>query len=239
MKLIITENYEEMSKIAASYFISEASKGYEKRVNFAITGGSTPKRMYEILEPIIKDNPIPYVHYYNFDEIPVKEEEGVTITSLRNYFFSPCKIDDKNIEIFSEKNYTTYDKKIKDDGGLDAIMIGLGPDGHFCGNLSGTFDTFDLGCRSYSTRLTKKLEDRIAFLCGGYDKMTNQTVTFGPTTVMNAKRIIMIVNGTKKAEILKKAIEGPIDVKVPSSILRLHPDFTIIADKEAASLLNK
>lgn len=239
MNLIITKDYENMSRVAAMELMGWIAKGKEKRLNLAITGGSTPIRMYEIIQDFLKENAFEKIHYYNFDEIPVKHAPSLTIESLYRLFYRPCQIDESQIEVFNEHNYQTYDEKIAQDGGIDMIMIGLGLDGHFCGNLSGTLDGFDEGCRAVSNYLNETIETRLAFLSGGKENMADYYVTFGPSTVMRAKKIVMIVSGIKKAKILKKVLEGPICEEVPSSILRLHPNFTIIVDEEAASLLNK
>lgn len=237
MNLIIAEDYENMSRTAAMELMGWIMKGKGKRVNLAVTGGKTPARMYEIIRDFLKDNRFENVHYYNFDEIPVKGGPSLTIDTLNRLFFHPCMIDGAQIEIFDEKNYMHFDKKLKEDGGIDMIMLGLGSDGHFCGNLSGTLNGFGEGCRAVSNHLNEGIEKRLAFLSGGMDKMTDYYVTFGPATVMGCKNIVMIVSGTEKAEILKKVLEGPVCEEIPSSLLRLHPNFTVIADKEAASLL--
>lgn len=237
MKLIIKENYEEMSLEAAGLLLNEIEKGKTRRTNIAITGGKTPKRMYEIIKgnPIISDSKL--THYYNFDEIPVKNEEGLTIRSLKEYFYLPNNIDDKQIEIFDCNNYLNYDAKIEQDGGLDMVMMGLGMDGHFCGNLLGTLNCYGEGCRAVDNHLNETIEKRIAYLCGGEDKMGDYYVTFGPLTVMHAKKLVMIVSGKEKAEILNKVLNDPICKKIPSSILRLHPDFTVLCDKDASQYL--
>lgn len=136
MNLIITQDYENMSKIAAMELMGWITRAKNKRVNLAVTGGSTPVRMYEIIQTFLKDNKFENVHYYNFDEIPIKGEPSLTIESLHRLFFHPCSIDKAQIEIFNEKNYMDYDAKLTADGGIDMIMLGLGLDGHFCGNLS-------------------------------------------------------------------------------------------------------
>lgn len=239
MNLIVTENYENMSRVAAMELMGKIVEGKEKRVNLSVTGGKTPVRMYEIIREFLKDNRFENVHYYNFDEIPVKGGSGLTMDTLRRLFFQPCRIDEAQIDVFDEKNYMHYDKKLEEDGGIDMIMLGLGPDGHFCGNLSGTLNGFGEGCRAVSNHLNERIEKRLAFLSGGMDKMADYYVTFGPATVMGCKKIVMIVSGMEKAEILKKVLEGPICEEIPSSLLRLHPDFTVIADKDAVSLLGK
>lgn len=62
--------------------------------------------------------------------------------------------------------------------------------------------------------------------------------TMGPKSLMRVKHLVMIVNGKEKAEILKKVLDSPITDELPATVLKLHPNFTIICDKDAASLLN-
>lgn len=238
MRIIKTKDYDEMSRITASYLLGYLTKGYERRMNLAITGGSTPLKTYEYVRDMMNGAPLPDVHYYNFDEIPVKGGEPATLASLKELYFDPCNIPENKIEVFHEENYKDYDNKIAEDGGLDLVLMGLGSDGHFCGNVPETFDDFGLGCRSIDCRMTDHLKDLIAGACGGEDKMPDSFVTFGPTTVMAARKLILIVNGEKKAGILKKVLEGPITPSVPGSILRLHPDITVIADAQAAKFLD-
>lgn len=239
MNLIIANNYDEMSRIAASYLLGELVKGYERRVNVSITGGSTPAKVYEYVQQVIAGLSIPGVHYYNFDEIPMKGREGATITALRELFYKPCEIPESQIERFDETNYLTYDQKLETDGGLDLMLLGLGGDGHFCGNISGAFKDFGQGCYAVDSYLNEGLTGLLADACGGMNHVPDHFVTFGPSTVMKSRKIILIVNGEKKAEILRKALEEPITPEVPASILRLHPNLTVIVDKEAAFKLKK
>ncbi len=239
MNLIIANDYDEMSRIAASYLLGELAKGYERRVNVSITGGSTPAGTYEYVKQVIAGLSIPGVHYYNFDEIPMKGKDGATLAALRDLFYKPCKIPENQIERFDETNYLSYDQKLEADGGLDLMLLGLGGDGHFCGNISGAFEDFGQGCYTVDSYLNEELTGLLADACGGMENVPEQFVTFGPSTVMKSRKIILIVNGEKKAEILRKALEEPITPKVPASVLCLHPNFTVIADKAAASKLKK
>lgn len=133
MKLIITEDYQEMSRVAAHHLLGYMSK--TRRVNLAITAGSTPKGMYEYLTTLVKGKPwYDNCYFYNFDEIPFrgKEGEGVTITNLRNLFFTPAGIKEENIQKLTIDNYREHDQKLAREGGLDLVVLGLGADGHFC-----------------------------------------------------------------------------------------------------------
>lgn len=92
MKLIVTEDYAEMSLVASHHVLGYITA--PRRVNLAVTAGSTPKKMYEYLTAAIKGKPFySQVHYYNFDEIPFRgqDREGVTISNLRNLFSLPLR----------------------------------------------------------------------------------------------------------------------------------------------------
>lgn len=236
MRVIITKDYEEMSKLAATYVLSYMQS--PKRVNLSITGGSTPKRMYEMLVPEVKDKPYyQHVHFYNFDEIPYRKEdrEGVTISGLRAAFFQPAHINEEQIHKLDQSNYQSQDERIKADGGLDMVILGVGSDGHFCGNLPGT--TL-FGDETSRVENDQRLKDRIL---PEFDNVMEDVpeyyVTMGPRSVMKAKNIVMIASGKKKAEAIKQLLEGTIDQEVPATILTLHPNFTLIIDEDAASLI--
>ncbi|EUJ42965.1 glucosamine-6-phosphate deaminase [Paenilisteria rocourtiae] len=236
MKFIITDSYEEMSTVAGQHLLGYMYQ--DRRVNMSITAGNTPLRMYEQLVPQVKgksyfDN----VHYYNFDEIPLKGtgEPGVTISNLAKSFFTPAGIPSEQIHVLDETNYKTHDERLKADGGLDVMLLGIGADGHFCGNLPDTTDVHD---ETVAVPTTPEMKEILLGEVGGdASKVPDFYVTMGPKAVMQAKNIIMFANGKHKAEIVKKAFFGEITKDVPSSILQLHPSITVILDKDAAELL--
>lgn len=236
MRIIRTKDYEEMSQLGAQYVLSYMLN--EGRVNLSITGGTTPKRMYEILVPLVKDKPqYENVHFYNFDEIPYRKEdrEGVTISGLRELFLTPANIKEENIHKLDHSNYAVHDERIEADGGLDMIILGLGWDGHFCGNLPQTTKFGDLTSR---VECDQRLHDRILEEFDNVEEnVPDYYVTMGPRSIMRAKNLVMIASGKKKAEAVKKLVSGVIDQDVPATILTLHPNLTLIVDEEAASLL--
>lgn len=238
MKIYLTKDYEEMSQVAAQMVLKYMYRNDDKRINLSITAGQTPKRTYEILSEFVKNKPyFENVHYYNFDEIPIKGEKvGVTIRNLTNMYFREAQIPEERIHVLDENNYQGFDRKIEADGGIDMVLMGLGWDGHFCGNLSGTVNSFDEETRAVSTYITDDMAKLLTKSVGGDpEKLFDYYVTYGPKTIMHCKNIIMIVNGKHKAQILKQTLFGPLDLLCPSSLLRLHPNFTLIVDEEAAS----
>lgn len=236
MKVIKVKDYEEMSQVAAENVLGYMYK--EGRVNLSIAGGTTPKRMYEILVPRVKGKEqFKDVHFYNFDEIPYRKEdrEGVTISGLRELFLTPAEIKEENIHKLDHANYTMQDERIKEDGGLEMVILGLGWDGHFCGNLPQTTKFGDLTSR---VECDQRLHDRILEEFNNVEEdVPDYYITMGPRSIMQARNIVMIASGKKKAEAVKKLLSLEVDKNVPATILTLHPHFTLIVDEEALSLV--
>lgn len=234
MKIIVTDTYEEMSKLATSYMLSKMNK--DRRVNIAITGGKTPIEMYNQLIPMVKNKDyFDNVHYYNFDEIPYRnsDREGVTISTLRKYYYTPANIKEDHIHKLTIDNYTKYDQMIKEDGGLDLLVLGLGYDGHFCGNSprKTKWNNMTVKLPIFKEHFQLIADSEFA---GELEAVPDYFVR----SVMMAKELVMIVNGKHKADIAKTVIEGGIDEMIPATILKLHPQLTIIMDKDAASKLD-
>lgn len=237
MKVIITKDYATLSELTAGIVLEKMMES--KRVNLSLTAGSTPEGMYRILldklSKIEMDTSL--INYYNFDEVPLENERyGLTMSTLNEDFYGPAKIAKENIHELNLDNYHTFSRKIIQDGGIDLIVMGIGADGHFCGNMPGTTG-FDKDI--YSVELVPgsdgfQLVEKITGKTPG-----PETVTFGPKTVMGAKQLVLIANGEAKAKIIKQVLEGPVTEEVPSSILTTHPNITVILDQEAAQYLNK
>ena len=112
------------------------------------------------------------------------------------------------------------------------MIIGLGFDGHFCSNAP-RYTPLD----SYTYLIDRK--ERAKYVTG-YNSHPEipYSITMGAKSLMRVKHLIMIVNGKHKAQILKDMLDQPISDALPSTVLKLHPNFTLICDEDAASLLN-
>lgn len=118
-----------------------------------------------------------------------------------------------------DKECAEYETKISAAGGLDLAVLGIGPNGHIAYNEPGTgFDSL--------THLAKLENQKF-----------EHGLTMGIKTIMNAKKIILLAKGANKAGIIKRAVEGQVDVSCPASVLQQHPDVTWLLDPAAASLL--
>lgn len=233
MKLIIEESYEKMSESAMMIVLSEMMQ--DKQVNVSLTSGRSPQLMYEMMVPQVKGkHKYSDVQYWLFDENPyVDEEHGPNRNDMQKMFFAPAGIEDERVHIMTPDNYTEYDEQIRLAGGIDVMVIGLGWDGHFCGNCP-RCTPFD----SYTYRIPFPDKQKVNPTYADRPRQP-YTYTMGAKSLMRVRRLVMIVNGKEKAEILKRFIEEPVNEDVPATILKLHSNLTVICDRDAASLLQE
>ncbi|AEF84486.1 conserved hypothetical protein [Treponema primitia ZAS-2] len=237
MKLYFENSYEALSQRAAALLLAAMAR--DRRVNIAITAGNSPRETYSIVTRHINAAPDNYrnVHYYNFDEVPIAgESKGYTLRELDQLYFQPAGIAESQIHPLTCENYTTQDQAIDDAGGLDFMLIGLGADGHFCGNMPYAVKFEE---KIYRIPITREYSwySSLTALCGN-DPVPEWFVTMGAASLMKVRQLVMIVNGLNKAETVKHFFESPVDTAFPASILKLHPNFTVICDKEAVSRLS-
>lgn len=234
MKLIVVEDFEEMSQVSSEIVLGVMHKN--ERVNIAPTTGTTPIGLYKILNKKIKDKPyFDHVHYYSFDETPFKisKKEGRIITKLREMFLSPANIKEENIHPLDQNNFKTRDQELADFGGLDLVILGLGQDGHFCCNFPG-YARFSQ--QTVEIPLKGKLYELYKGVFAEEQEIPDALITMGPSAILASKQLLLMVSGKEKAEACKQALFGEITEEMPGSILRTHPNITIIVDKEAAAL---
>jgi 6-phosphogluconolactonase/glucosamine-6-phosphate isomerase/deaminase len=126
------------------------------------------------------------------------------------------------------------DQFIRDNGGIDIMVVGIGRNGHIGFNEPGIpFENYShvVQLDEVTTTVGQKYFTEATTL--------NQGITLGLQHLLDAKEAILIANGEKKAEVIKKSLEGRISVEMPGSVIRKHNNAAVIIDEEAASLLNK
>ena len=124
-----------------------------------------------------------------------------------------------------------YERTIEELGGVDLQLLGLGHDGHI--GFNEPCDHFPV--RTHEVALTESTRRANARFFAGGDEVPTAAYTMGVGTVMAARRVLMIVTGGDKADILRRAFCGPVTPWVPASILQFHPDVTLICDEAAWS----
>lgn len=127
-----------------------------------------------------------------------------------------------------------YEQAIRDAGGIDLQILGIGRNGHIAFNEPGS----SLASRCRITRLTEHTRQDNSRFFDSIEDVPKYGITQGIGTILGARRLILLAYGQGKAEALAAALEGPVTSAVPASALQLHPDVTIVADEAAASKLN-
>lgn len=232
--MIVSENYQDLSRQAASHLVKKLAES--RRVNIGLPTGNTPTGMYGFLVQYVQLGlPIDHIHFYNIDEYCGVDgtENGTCARYLQDHFYKKAPISKSNIHLLTEETYSQLDRELEESGGLDAVILGIGENGHIAYNEPGT--AFNTNTHILSLTHESKLQHGEEF--GGYDHVPDAAVTMGIKTIMKAKHVILMANGVKKAGILKASLTGPVSEEIPSSILQLHPNIIVFADKEAAEKL--
>ena len=127
-----------------------------------------------------------------------------------------------------------FERRIKDFGGIDLQLLGLGTDGHIAFNEPSS----SLGSRTRIKTLAKStIEDNARFFARIED-VPIYAITMGVGTILEARKILFLANGQQKADAVAKAIEGPVTSMITASALQLHPDVTAYLDRPAAAKLS-
>ena len=208
------------------------------------TTGSSPVGTYKELIAKYEAGDLDFskVRTVNLDEYVglTKDHDQSYAYFMRSNLFDHVNIDPAHINLPDGTNMNAeaeckrYDEVIRSVGGVDLQLLGIGHDGHI--GFNEPHDAFDLGTHCVDLA-QETIEANKRFFDGNVDLVPKQAYTMGIRTIMQARKVLMVVNGAGKAEIVKKAFFGPVTPEVPASILQLHPDFILVADEEALSLI--
>lgn len=241
MKLVVEKDYDTMSLRAARHVTELVKKKPEAVI--CIAAGDTPKLTCDLIVQIAKKENIDFSHcfFISLDEwvgIPPKNE-GSCQYFLRTYLFHPLHITEKNIHLFNaladdmREECRSMDDTIRQHGGIDLIIVGVGRNGHIGFNEPGvSFEKY-----SHVIDLDETTQSVGQKYFREHTTLT-QGITLGLQHLIEARKAVLIANGEKKAQVMKEAIEDEISPRIPASIMRKHADAEIILDKEAASLLS-
>lgn len=243
MKIIRAKSYEDMSRKAAN--ILSAQVIMKPNCVLGLATGSTPLGTYrQLIEWYNKgDLDFAEVRTVNLDEY-----RGLTPADAQSYWhymhvnlFDYVNVEPQNIHLpdganpDAEAACRQYDEIIRQLGGIDLQLLGIGSDGHIAFNEPGA--AFELG--THCVDLTEETIEANQRFFARKEDVPRQAYTMGIKSIMQARKILLIANGPQKAEILKKAFFGPVMPEVPASILQMHPDFTLIGDAEALRLIEE
>ena len=239
MKIYKVRDYEEMSRKAAAVIAAQIITKPDSVLGLAT--GSTPIGTYKNLVAAYKSGDLDFsqIKSANLDEY-----RGLTRDNDQSYYyfmnhnlFQHVNIDPANTNIPDGTNSDAaaecarYEKVIEDLGGVDLQLLGLGHDGHI--GFNEPCDRFDK--TTHCVDLTEMTIEANKRFFASIDDVPRQAYTMGCGTIMKARKILILVSGADKADILYQVVNGPVTPQVPASILQFHPDVILIADKAAMS----
>ncbi|MDE6906298.1 MAG: glucosamine-6-phosphate deaminase [Lachnospiraceae bacterium] len=241
MNIIKAEDYNKMSRMAANYIAAQVT--LKPNCVLGLATGSSPIGTYQEL---IRRYQSGDLDFSKVTSINLDEYKGLSPENDQSYRYfmntnlfdhinidKTCTFVPNGLENNAEKACADYDAIIENCGGIDLQLLGLGNNGHI--GFNEPDEVFAKG--THCVDLTKSTIEANARFFDSMDEVPKQAYTMGIKSIMQAKKILVIVSGKGKANIVKEAFTGPVTSQVPASILQMHPDVTLIADKDALELL--
>lgn len=246
---IIHENSQEASYYVAQEIISLVTQRQKerKKMVLGLATGSTPIKVYDYLVQAHKEQGVSFsnVISFNLDEYFPMDAESIHsyVRFMREHLFDHLDIPAHQINIpdgqqnkESVRAYCqNYEQKIIDAGGIDIQILGIGRTGHIGFNEPGS----SLKSKTRLVRLDRITRLDAASDFFGKENVPSKAITMGVGTIMGAKRIILMAWGEGKANIIKQAVEGPIQESVPATFLQNHQNCDFIIDRAAATSLTR
>ena len=245
MRVVIQDNYDNMSKWTARYIAARIKAHKEERpFVLGLPTGSSPIGVYSELIKMYEAGEISFknVVTFNMDEyvgLPREHDQSYWYF-MHYYFFDHVDVPAENINILNglaedaEAECARYEEKIASYGGIDLFLGGIGVDGHLAFNEPGTSLTSRTGLRKLTSD-TRIVNSR--FFDNDPEKVPAYALSVGIGTVMDAKEVIVVINGHNKARALAKVVEGGISQKWTCSALQMHQNAIICCDEPACGEL--
>lgn len=228
----------------AAQFIADLVRRKPQCV-LGLATGSTPLGTYQELIRLHREEGLSFAQATTFN---LDEYVGLSPAHPQSYrkFMQQHLFDHINLDgsrtnvpdgraLDFESHCRQYEQKIKDAGGIDLQLLGLGSDGHIAFNEPGS----SLGSRTrLKTLASETIRDNARFF-GGEDQVPRLAVTMGVGTILESRRCVLLAFGAHKAEAVRATVEGPITAQITASALQLHREVIGIFDEAAASLLTR
>ena len=243
MRVIITPTSEEVGRRAAK-FVSRLIRRKPNCV-LGLATGSTPLGLYEELIRLHRDEQLDFSQVTTFN---LDEYVGLGPSDPQSYRYFMHENLFRHINIPPEQTHVPdgraldfetyceqYEQEIRNAGGIDLQVLGIGRDGHVAFNEPGS----SLGSRTRLKALAgETIKDNARFF-GSEDRVPRLAVTMGVGTILESTRCVLLATGAAKADAIRSTIEGPVTAQVTASALQMHRDVIAIVDEEAGSWLSR
>ncbi|MBN8855635.1 MAG: galactosamine-6-phosphate isomerase [Sphingobacteriales bacterium 50-39] len=241
MKITITNSTKEFDITAAWRIIGQMLTNPQSVIG--LSTGETTKEMHRIVSAIHREYPfdVSQVTLFNVDELTnlPREYAGSCYTMIKTQLAGPLSIPEENfimpptLSDDFQAEAREFERRLAERGGADLQMLGIGMNGHIGINQPGTPFESETWVSpmdpDFEARVRRETQVPADTILGG--------LTRGIRNIMHTRRVILIAKGAHKAEIIQKAIQGPVTTDIPASVIQLHPDCEVLLDPAAASLL--
>jgi glucosamine-6-phosphate deaminase len=243
MKIIIRKTYDDLSAWVANYMVERINNfnpTADKPFVLGLPTGSSPLGTYQKLIELNKKGKISFEHVVTFN---MDEYVGLSKDHDQSYhyfmwenFFNHIDIPKENVNILNgmaddlEKECENYEKKIAQYGGIELFLGGIGPDGHIAFNEPGSSLASKTRIKTLNLN-TIKANSR--FFDNDIHKVPKMALTVGVGTVMDAREVVIIINGFHKARALRQVVEEGVNHMWTVSMLQMHRRAVIVCDDEA------
>jgi len=242
MNILAFDNDDKLNEAAANMIISQIQT--TPRTVLGLATGGTPVGIYKQLLHEFDRGMVSFrnVTTYNLDEyanIPVDHSESYH-SYMNNHLFkhidlpaSQRHIPNGNAEDLVAE-CRRYDESIELAGQIDLQLLGIGHNGHIGFNEPAQ----ELTKETHVVDLAQETLEANARYFDSIKEVPKQALTMGVGTILKAKKIMLVVKGADKADIVKRALQGPITTECPASLLQTHPNLIVLLDNAAAGKLS-
>lgn len=241
MDIRIFNNTEEIAQAASEIILNKVKSSPDAILGLAT--GASPVATYKKIIAAYNAGEVSFknVKTFNLDEycsIPASDRNSY-YTFMHENLFNHIDIEEENVHVpngnpeNAEEYCASYDEAIKNAGGIDIQVLGIGRNGHI--GFNEPSDAFTAG--TYKVKLTDSTIEANKIYFDREEDVPREAITMGVESIINAKEIILIAEGTAKAQAIHDMIKGEISPACPASILQKHDNVHIFIDNAAASLL--
>lgn len=237
MKIIVCENYEEMSAKCTEIFANLVKSNPGCKLGLAT--GSTPEGLYANLSELCQKGELDFsqVTTYNLDEYyPISGDNDQSYRYFMNdKLFNNINIDKNNTFVPNGEaedpvaECESYEEMLEKAGGVDIQLLGIGQNGHIGFNEPDE----ELCCVTHLTDLTESTIKANARFFESIDDVPTKALTMGIGSIFRAKKVVLLASGENKREAVENLLNDKLTTNSPATMLKLHPDLIVICDKAA------
>ena len=241
MRIVILPNSDDVAAYGARLMIEQILK--KPAAVLGLATGSSPMKLYAKLVQAVEAGQVSFarIHSFNLDEYVglAPEHDQSYRHFMQQYLFDLVDICSENTHVPDglaedpELMCVQYEQNIRDHGGIDLQLLGIGVNGHIGFNEPSSSLRSRTRIKTLSTQTVK---DNARFFRAD-EFQPELAITMGIETIMESRHVLLVATGTNKASAVRAMIEGPVSASCPASILQFHPKATIVLDSEAASQL--